>query len=49
MKDYQITLHQQGTDAIAKMVIRDLDAVHAMHKARACMGQTWFVVTLIED
>ena len=49
MKDYNITLHQNGTDAVAQMALRHVDAVQAMNKARRCMGDGWFVVTLIES
>ena len=48
-KDYNITLHQSGTDAVAQMALRHFDAVQAMDKARRCMGDGWFVVTLIES
>ena len=48
MKDFTITLHEQGTDAVAQMVLRHFDATQAMNKARRCMGKGWFVVTLIE-
>ena len=49
MKNYTITLNQQGTDAVAQMALRHFDATQAMNKARRCMGKGWFVVTLIED
>jgi len=48
MKDFTITLHEQGTDAVAQMTLRMVDAVQAMNRARRCMGKGWFVVTLIE-
>jgi hypothetical protein len=48
MKDYKITLHQNGTNAVAQMALQHFDAVQAMNKARRCMGNDWFVVTLIE-
>ena len=46
--NFQITLHQQGTQAVAEMALVAPDAVQAMNKARRCMGKGWFVVTLIE-
>ena len=46
--DFQITLHQTGTQAVAQMAVQAPDAVQAMNKARQCMGKGWFVVTLIE-
>ena len=48
MKDYIITLHEQGTQAVAHMTLRMADAVQAMNRARRCMGNGWFVVTLVE-
>jgi hypothetical protein len=46
MKDFKITLHQAGTQAVAQMAIQHFDATQAMMKARRCMGKEWFVVTI---
>ena len=48
MKDYQITLHQVGTEEVTIMALMAKTIKDAINHAHRCMGQGWFTVTVIE-
>ena len=48
MKDYQITLHQAGTEEVTIMALMAKTVKEAINHAHRCMGQGWFTVTIVE-
>ena len=46
MKDFKITLHQIGTEAVAIMALQAENAKKAIVKAQRCMGNDWFTVVV---
>jgi len=48
MKDYQITLHQVGTEEVTIMALMAKTVREAINHAHRCMGQGWFTVTIVE-
>ena len=48
MKDYQITLHQVGTEEVTIMALMAKTVKEAINHAHRCMGQGWFTVTIVE-
>ena len=47
LQDYQITLHQTGTDGVLTLALRANNDVLAMREARRLAGKDWFIVTIV--